>query len=103
MYKMERKDVVIMVCDTVKQGMECAFMGKQGCQYKGGSCHPIVEQCEGCQKVLDLPTGKFCMMFPDPVIKWRLGTCGMATHVKVTKDTKAQKINPLKASKRGKH
>ena len=92
-----------MVCATVKQGMECAFMGKQGCQFNGGSCHPIIEQCEGCQKVLDLPTGKFCMIFPDPAIKWRLGSCSMATHVKGSKDTKTAKINPLKASKRGKH
>lgn len=92
-----------MVCETVKQGMECSFMSKQGCQFNGGSCHPVVEQCEGCQRVLDLPTGKFCMIFPDPAIKWRLGTCSMASHIKAEKGTKGGKINPLKASKRGGH
>ena len=93
-----------MVCSTVKEGIECAFMGKTGCKFNGGSCHPIVEQCEGCQKILDVPTGKYCMIFPDPAIKWRLGTCSMATHVTASKDTKANgKLNPLKASKRGKH
>ncbi|MBW1722050.1 MAG: PxxKW family cysteine-rich protein [Deltaproteobacteria bacterium] len=90
-----------MVCATVKQGMECTFMGKEGCRFNGGSCHTIVEQCEGCQRILDLPTGKFCANFPDPAIKWRFGTCNMATHVKTSKGVKNNKINPLKASKRG--
>jgi len=92
-----------MVCATVKQGMECSFMSKQGCTFNGGTCHPVVEQCEGCQKVLDLPTGKFCMIFPDPAIKWRLGTCSMATHVQSSKEAKGAKLNPIKASKRGGH
>lgn len=93
-----------MVCSTVKEGIECAFMGKTGCKFNGGSCYPVIDQCEGCQKILDVPTGKYCMIFPDPAIKWRLGTCSMATHVKAMKDGKAPgKLNPIKASKRGKH
>jgi hypothetical protein len=76
-------------------------MSKKGCQFNGGSCHPIVEQCEGCQKVKEFPTGKYCLIFPDPAIKWRIGNCNMATHMKAA-GTKAQaKVNPLKASKRG--
>ena len=91
-----------MVCTTIKEGTECAFMTKKGCTFNGGSCHPIIEQCEGCQRILDLPTGKFCMVFPDPAIKWRLGTCSMATHMKAEKGKAGTaKLNPIKASKRG--
>jgi len=92
-----------MVCQTIKEGADCFFMSKSGCQFNGGSCHEIVEQCNGCQKVFDLPAGKFCLSFPDPAIKWRTGICNMATHVKAGKETGNGKINPLKASKRGAH
>jgi hypothetical protein len=88
-----------MLCQTIKQGKECAFMGKNGCGYNGGACHPIVESCQGCGKTLSLPTGMYCNSFPDPGGKWRSGTCNLATHVKREAE-KVVKINPLKASKR---
>jgi hypothetical protein len=81
-----------MVCATVKEGIDCFFMSKQGCQFNGGNCHPVIEQCEGC--------GKYCLSFPDPTIKWRVGTCSMATHLQATKVKGNGKLNPLKASKR---
>ncbi len=91
-----------MVCVTVKQGTDCFFMKKNGCQFNGGNCHQIVEQCEGCQKVQEFPAGKYCLSFPDPNIRWRVGTCNMATHhVKAVNGKENGKINPLKASKRG--
>ena len=89
-----------MVCTSVKEGYDCFFMEKKGCQFNGGSCHTVVEQCEGCQKVKDFPTGTYCLVFPDPAIKWRTGTCNMATHLKGTTKKENSKINPLKASKR---
>ncbi|WP_028320414.1 PxxKW family cysteine-rich protein [Desulfatiglans anilini] len=92
-----------MLCTTVKEGVECAFMEKKGCQFNGGSCHPIVEQCEGCQRIKEFPTGKYCAVFPDPAAKWRFSKCNMATHVKEAPKKADAKINPLKASKRGKH
>jgi len=92
-----------MVCQTIKEGSDCFFMSKSGCQFNGGSCHVIIEQCDGCQKVLELPAGKFCLSFPDPAIKWRSGICSMASHVKADKNNGNSKINPLKASKRGAH
>lgn len=92
-----------MVCASVKDGYECFFMKKKGCQFNGGTCHPIVEQCEGCQKVKDFPTGKYCLNFPDPLAKWRLGNCNMATHLKETTKKENAKLNPLKASKRRSH
>jgi len=89
-----------MVCATLKEGIECFFMNKDGCQFNGGKCHSIIEQCEGCQKVQEFTDGKYCLSFPDPTIKWRTGNCNMATHVKVVSNKGNGKVNPLKASKR---
>jgi hypothetical protein len=89
-----------MVCTTIKEGTDCFFMTKNGCQFNGGSCHTIVEQCKDCQKILELPTGQYCLSFPDPAMRWRVGTCTMATHVKAITSKGNAKLNPLKASKR---
>ena len=89
-----------MQCMTVKEGVDCAFMTKKGCQYNGGTCHQIVEQCQGCERAKSFPTGTYCLSFPDPAIKWRRGPCNMATHVKASAQAQVNKINPLKASKR---
>ena len=92
-----------MICTSVKEGIDCFFMNKDGCQFNGGACHQIIEKCEGCQKVQEFPAGKYCISFPDPSIKWRNGVCNMATHAKAENGNHAVKINPLKASKRGGH
>ena len=89
-----------MICQTVKTGIECGFMTKKGCGFNGGSCHVIVEQCNGCGKVIDCATGKYCRVYPDPTAKWRTGKCPTATHLKIDAKETAQKVNPLKASKR---
>lgn len=95
-----RKDVITMICQTVKKGYECFFMTEKGCQFNGGSCHPVVEQCSGCEKAKEFPTGTYCLIFPDPAAKWRVGKCNMATHLGTTTKKQSEKINPLKASKR---
>ena len=89
-----------MQCQTMKPGMECIFMKKSGCSYNGGQCHPIVEQCEGCQRVMELASGKMCLSFTEPKIKWSKGTCPLATHVKREYKVTNRRLNPLKASKR---
>ena len=89
-----------MICTSVKEGLECSFMSKAGCGFNGGTCHIIIDSCEGCQKATEFSSGKYCLVFPDPTVKWRLGSCNMATHIKA-EEKKAGKINPLKASKRG--
>ncbi|MFB0532683.1 MAG: PxxKW family cysteine-rich protein [Desulfatiglandales bacterium] len=89
-----------MVCATVRQGCECVMMSKRGCQFNGGSCHPVVAQCDGCQRILEIPTGKYCMSFPDPSGKWKNGVCNMASHIKANNTTPSKRVNPLKASKR---
>jgi hypothetical protein len=92
-----------MVCTNVKEGVECSFMSKNGCQFNGGSCHSIIEKCDGCQRVKEFSKGKYCLVFPDPTVKWRFGNCSMATHIKAVQEKPTQKLNPLKASKRGIH
>ncbi len=89
-----------MVCETVKQGIECIFMKKIGCSYNGGKCYMIVENCEGCSRILEFETGKYCASFPYPAQKWQKSTCSMSSHVQKVKKVEEQKINPLKASKR---
>jgi hypothetical protein len=89
-----------MVCATMKQGIECIFMKKNGCSYNGGQCYTVVENCEGCVRVQDLTTGRFCSSFPLPAQKWQKAVCSMSSHVQKAKKLEVQKINPLKASKR---
>lgn len=90
-----------MICKTTKPGIDCFFMNGNGCQFAGGTCKQVIDKCEGCQKAQDFPTGKYCISFPDPASKWRFGSCNMATHIKAAAAKPAQKLNPIKASKRG--
>jgi hypothetical protein len=74
-------------------------MSAQGCSFNGGSCHTVVEQCEGCAQIKEYGSGQYCLTYGNPAAKWNLGRCNFATHLKdAKKDDK--KINPLKASKR---
>lgn len=90
-----------MLCQTVKEGSECTFMTQKGCSFNGGSCHTIIDECGECANIIEYGTGKYCRLYPDPASKWSFGGCPSATHNKVAKEETAQKINPLKASKRG--
>jgi len=90
-----------MVCQTVKVGADCMFMTKKGCTYNGGTCHPVVDQCNGCDRVAEYPAGLYCKAYSEPALKWVTGTCTLATHVKRTNGNgETKKLNPLKASKR---
>ncbi len=89
-----------MVCQTVKSGSECAFMTKKGCGFNGGSCHTIIDKCEGCNKIIDFTTGQYCRVYPEPSSKWLSGNCPTASNIKREIKEAVQKINPLKASKR---
>ncbi|MGD8369824.1 MAG: PxxKW family cysteine-rich protein [Desulfobacterales bacterium] len=92
-----------MICQTIRKGVDCPFMTAAGCSYNGGKCHVIVEACQGCGRSSEFDTGWFCSSCPEPAAKWKNGNCNLATHVKTaTTVDSAKKINPLKASKRGK-
>ncbi len=89
-----------MLCQTVKVGVECTFMTKNGCTFTGASCNPVIESCVGCNKVADYPTGQYCRVYADPASRWVVGKCAIASHVTREIKDSSQKINPLKASKR---
>jgi hypothetical protein len=93
-------EVFSMKCTTIREGQECAFMTAGGCQYNGGVCHEIVEQCKGCGRTLEISSGWYCTACPEPTAKWKNGNCNLATHVSSSMAESTQKINPLKASKR---
>ncbi|HNY72221.1 MAG TPA: PxxKW family cysteine-rich protein [Syntrophales bacterium] len=89
-----------MICQTIRTGADCVFMKSNGCAFKDGACKTIVEKCEGCGKIVELATGRFCQVYMDPASRWLMGNCPRATHVKLVIKENTQKINPLKASKR---
>ena len=89
-----------MICQTAKEGTECFFMKKNGCDLNGGTCYTTVENCEGCDRAKDYPTGKYCSSYPQPESKWQNGKCNFATHIEQEVKKPGKKVNALKASKR---
>ncbi len=89
-----------MICETIRKGKDCNFMTASGCSYNGGLCHEIIESCKGCERTEEFSTKWYCTACPEPSARWKNGRCNMATHVRGEAAGAAQKINPLKASKR---
>jgi hypothetical protein len=89
-----------MKCQTVLVGTECTFWGKLGCIFPEGSCQPIIENCEGCERIVTGSIGQVCSAYPAPAKKWIGGICNFASHVKVDLSIAELKVNPLKASKK---
>jgi hypothetical protein len=81
-----------MQCATVKSGVECSFMAKSGCGFLGGACHAVIDKCEGCDRVKTFGDLRFCQAFPEPSVRWRLGNCSMATHIKKETASAASKV-----------
>lgn len=61
---------------------------------------PVIDKCEGCERITAVNETKFCSSYAFPETKWKLGICNFATHVKPEISAQVVKINPLKASKR---
>ena len=89
-----------MICTTIRNGKECAFMSASGCSYNGGFCHETTENCNGCNRASEFSAGWYCTACPEPSLKWKNGNCNLASHVTQETVTNKQKINPIKASKR---
>ena len=82
-------------------GLVGAEMTAEGLKYNGILMQPVVEQCEGCERMIPIEDNKYCPSYPEPALKWARGVCNFATHVRATVDATGNvKINPLKASKR---
>lgn len=90
-----------MQCQTIQPGAECTFWSKNGCIFEGNACHTVVADCEGCERIVDSSIGNVCTAYPAPEKKWATGLCNFATHRKLEIKISEQKVNPLKASKRG--
>ncbi|VAW40474.1 hypothetical protein MNBD_DELTA03-528 [hydrothermal vent metagenome] len=68
--------------------------------YTSGIFNPIIEKCEGCERIIEVESRKICKTYVSPEAKWKLGICNFASHVKPEITTTKIKVNPLKASKR---
>lgn len=90
-----------MICQTLKNGVECVFMKSSGCGYNGGKCYSIIDKCEGCGRIQEFETGKFCSSYAEPSSKWKNGkNCNFATHIVKESTAPKKVVNALKASKR---
>ena len=76
-----------------------AVKTESGVELNGVLLKPIVEQCNGCDRVRNFEEQQFCSSYPVPERKWVGGRCNFATNIKSETTAKA-KVNPLKASKR---
>jgi hypothetical protein len=89
-----------MQCQTVLPGTDCTFWGNAGCVFSEGSCQVVIDECEGCERIVDGTIGRVCSAYPAPKKKWQMGICNFATHVKVEIKVEDVRVNPLKASKK---
>jgi hypothetical protein len=69
-------------------------------KYTSGLFSPIIDKCEGCERIIEAESAKYCKSYVDPGAKWKVGICNFATHQKPENLAVKVKVNPLKASKR---
>lgn len=69
-------------------------------KFSDGQFQPIIDKCEGCERVVDVEGTKYCNTYAQPGAKWRLGICNFATHDKPEVKIVKVRVNPLKAAKR---
>ncbi len=68
--------------------------------YTDGKFKPVIEDCQGCDRIVEAEGSKYCQTYINPGAKWRLGICNFATHKKPEINITKVRINPLKAAKR---
>jgi hypothetical protein len=62
---------------------------------------PVVDSCEGCERVEEINDNKYCSKYAEPSFHWENDQiCSFATHVKKEVLAVKKAVNPLKASKR---
>lgn len=79
--------------------LENATKTAEGVVVNGFTVSPIIDKCEGCDRIREFDGQQFCSSYPLPERKWAGGRCNFATHAKA-QTVAAAKVNPLKASKR---
>lgn len=68
--------------------------------YSAGNFLPVIDKCEGCERIVVEEDVKYCQSYLNPAAKWRLGLCNFATHAKPEITITKIRVNPLKAAKR---
>ena len=79
--------------------LQNAVKTENGVTVNGIAVLPVIDKCEGCDRVREFEGQSFCSSYPSPERKWANGRCNFATHVKEAVAA-AAKVTPLKASKR---
>lgn len=69
-------------------------------KFTSGIFKSVVEKCEGCSRIIEVESTKYCKTYTTPEAKWKNGICNFASHVKPEVTTAAVRVNPIKASKR---
>ncbi|PID71623.1 MAG: hypothetical protein CSB34_06495 [Desulfobulbus propionicus] len=69
-------------------------------KFSDGQFQPVIEKCEGCERIVEVEKTKYCNTYAQPGAKWRLGICNFATHDKPEVKIVKVRVNPLKAAKR---
>lgn len=85
------------ICDIPKKF--CNLREKDGSCGLKRACLPIVEQCEGCEKI----ENGYCKAYIYPAVKWSHGAnCPMATHIE-TEEEKRKKLRIGQQKQKIKH
>jgi hypothetical protein len=69
-------------------------------KYSEGKFQPVIDKCQGCERVIEESGNQYCRTYLIPQAKWRVGICNFATHQKPEILVTNIKVNPLKAAKR---
>ncbi len=76
------------------------MQSEQMVAYSAGKFQSVIEDCLGCERIVDKSGNQYCQAYISPQAKWRLGICNFATHKKPEIEQVKIHINPLKAAKR---
>jgi len=68
--------------------------------YSDGKFQPVVDKCEGCERIVEDNGSQYCQTYLYPQAKWKVGICNFATHQKPEIKVTKVRVNPLKAAKR---
>lgn len=52
---------------------------------------PIIDKCEGCNRIEEINGTNFCSAYLRPYYKWRLGICPLCSTIRKVEYTKQEK------------